>query len=138
MRLAGRICYSCAALLPPPYAGQERHCETRLPHRVYLSFVDLNRWRCRFHDDDLAKRPASIYDAARRGHGLNTLESGRVLEMVNAAGTRGVRLGLTDEQFASLKGPSNAIKLPRNGMPIGATSSLFRLPCSEQHREVRC
>jgi hypothetical protein len=113
MRLAGRICYSCDDLLRPPYTRQERHCHACKPHRVYMSFVYLNGWRCRFHDDDLAKTPISslhifrtqqkLYEAARRGHGLKDLASARSLDEAIATGRGGIWLDLTDEQYSSVK-----------------------------------
>jgi hypothetical protein len=81
--------------------------------RIYMSFVrDKERWHCRFHRDDLGKTPFSkefvfrsaekIYEAARRGDGLPSLEAYLELDRALSLGRGGLWLHLTEEQHSVL------------------------------------
>lgn len=81
--------------------------------RVFMSFVrDHGRWHCRFHRDDLGKTPFSkqfvfrsaekIYEAARRGDGLPSLEACLELDRALSLGRGGLWLNLTEEQHSIL------------------------------------
>jgi len=82
-------------------------------HRAYMSLVlNRGRWHCRFHRDDLAKTPISrqfvfssaekIYEIARRGDGLISVESRQALDVAVTIGRGGIWLRLTEDQYAAL------------------------------------
>ena len=86
------------------------------PRRIYMSFVrDAGGWHCRFHLDDLRKTPISrqfvfqsaekIYEAARRGNGLISVESRHDLDEAITIGRGGIWLRLTEDQCSALVAP---------------------------------
>jgi hypothetical protein len=84
---------------------------------IYMSFVgNRDGWHCRFHRDDLRKTPISrqlvfqsaekIYEAARRGNGLISVESRQNLDEAITTGRGGIWLRLTENQYSALPAPS--------------------------------
>src|SRR5271155_4497538 len=81
MRLAGKICAGCKALLSQPDRPGERLCPkciiTRAPkHRVYMYFFLREGWYCQFLEEDLktslpktttVETPARVAEIASRG-----------------------------------------------------------------------
>jgi len=83
--------------------------------RTYMSFARVrnrDKYTCRFHEDNLAKTPISrrlifrsrsIFEAARRGHGLTDMHSRQALAEAVAIGRGGIWLKLTEEQLQSIR-----------------------------------
>lgn len=114
-RLAGKICSSCKAPLPPPHVPGERRCARCMAarsHRVYMSFMLRDVWHCVFLEEDLKTQlpkllsfrdPRKIYEAAERGHALLDSEARLALEHGIEIGRGGIWLHLDNQQYASLR-----------------------------------
>ena len=115
-RLAGEIFYECKAPLPAPHHPGEHLCARcealRAPRRrVYMSFMLRKGWACQFLEPDLQTilpRKLKFADVgkvralAKRGEGVQDLESASALEHGIEIGRGGVWLSLTPEQYARL------------------------------------
>jgi hypothetical protein len=111
MRLSGKICCNCGAILPLPHVHGERHCEQCAPrHRIYMHFMRREGWYCQFLEADL-KTPLpkkltivdsrKLLEMAERG-GVNP-ENRAVMRRAIEKGVGGIWLDLTAEQYAKLK-----------------------------------
>ena len=100
---------------------EEHSFPTDHSRRIYMSFVrNAGGWYCRFHRDDLRKTPITrrfvfqgaqkIYDAARRGNGLASLESSLDLSEAITIGRGGIWLHLSEGQYSSLVAPSTSTR----------------------------
>lgn len=101
----------------PQNTPQHQRSEPPAIHRVYMTFVYRDGWRCRFHDEELSQAAISrifvfrdkerIYEIAKRGHGLTEPDAGDTLDKAIAAGRGGIWLRLTHTQYLSLKQPKS-------------------------------
>lgn len=88
-------------------------------HRVYMSFIHRDGWRCRFHDSELSRIPIAsifvfkdkdrIYQIAQRGHGLSESGARATLDKAVRDGRGGIWLRLTDSQYQSLKRSNSGV-----------------------------
>jgi hypothetical protein len=87
------------------------------PHRVYMSFFQMEGWQVQFLDPDLkislplkltVAGPENLRELARQGDAMGTPEARRILERGIHMGSGGVYLRLKPEQYRKLgqpKGP---------------------------------
>lgn len=81
-------------------------------HTVYMTFARGRGWICEFREESIrvpirhltVASAEKVREMARRGGALSNLESRQMLEYGIESGRGGVRLKLTAEQLASLKG----------------------------------
>lgn len=82
-------------------------------HRVCMSFVYSNGWRCRFHVGDVCKVPISraflfqrkerLYEIVRRCRGFESQEAFDTLDKAVAVGRGQIWLDLNEAEFSRLK-----------------------------------
>jgi hypothetical protein len=91
-------------------------CQLTPNHRVYMSFMHRDGWRCRFLEWDMMtplpgqlkyRDSEKIREIARRGHGLLGEASRLELDHAIKIGRGGIWLHLTGEQYQALKSSKN-------------------------------
>jgi hypothetical protein len=100
------------------------------PRIIYMSFVrNKEDGTAASHQNDLRKTPISrrfvfagaekVYEAARRGNGLMSMESRHGFQEAVTAGKGGIWLSLNQQQYAALVLPKPSISNKNRGPAIG-------------------